>query len=141
MASGSWVRRWVPVFAFVLVVGVFFGFFFGSGTIQLALRGVEGTGIVDSKPDLIKDSQGDYYRAWVVYEYPAGETHRGYIRLPPNVRQGSEIFILFDPEDPTNVDWRPKSDHVASVIIFPALGVLMIGYLGYAIVKQRRRSA
>jgi hypothetical protein len=136
----SWGRRWGPALVLLPVVAIFFGFFLGSGTIQLALRGVEATAVVDAEPDLIKDTDGDYYKAWVAYEYPTGVDHREYIRIPNGTRRGSEIFVLLDPDNPGNVDWRPKSDHMASLIIMPILGTLMLGYIGYLIVKRRRRS-
>lgn len=127
----------VVVLAFVATLAVVYVMASTSGTLGLAMNGVSGTGTVDAPPDLIRDSDGNYYRAWVTYEDREGTTHRHYIRIPGGLSVGDEMFVLYDAENPETLDWRPRSDHIASVIIFPGIAVAVFG--GLIILERRKR--
>lgn len=124
--------------AFVATIAVIYFMLTMSGTLGLALNGISATGTVDSPPDLIGDSDGNYHRAWIKYEDQGGTTHRQYIRIADGLSAGDEMFVLYDAKNPETVDWRPKSDHVASMIIFPTIAVAVFG--GLIIVDRFKRN-
>lgn len=128
----------VVALAFVATLAVIYFMLSTSGTLGLALNGVSGIGTVDAPPDLIRDPDGNYYRAWVRYEDQGGMTHRRYIRIVNGLGVGDEMFVLYDAKNPETVDWRPRSDHIASMVVFPAIAVAVFG--GLVIVERRRRN-
>ena len=123
----------------VLVVAVVFvaGFlWWQTSQVQLAIYGVSTTGRVGSTPDVvIRDNDSNYYRAWVVYRDGTGAEHRQYMRIPSGATQGSRFTVLYDPGNPTSVDWRGRGDHIGFALLVPA--ILLVAAV-VALVSYRR---